>query len=164
MSATLDLAAAYEQHAPAIRMWLLARTLDADIADDLLSAVFESALRRQSRYEDRGIPVSAWLYRIAHSRLVDYYRSERRRRHDVSLDVCYLSDDGGVDRVEQRIDTAPIYAGLPRIAPRYQAVLRLRFVEDRSLSETAEALNLTRAGVKALQHRAIAALRQQIGG
>lgn len=158
----LDLGQAYEQHAPRIRRYLLNRTHDEHVADELLSQVFESALRLSARYEDRGYSVSAWLYTIAHSRLMDYYRRERRRAHFVAIEDCVLCDDGGIDAVAHQVDRAPLRAALPQLAPRYQALIGLRFFEGRTIAETAAALHLTTGGVKALQYRAIAALRARV--
>ena len=64
----------YERYAPAIYRYLYARVQDATLAEDLRAEVFARMVEGLPRYQDRGWPISAWLYRIAHDRSVDCYR------------------------------------------------------------------------------------------
>lgn len=162
MTEPLDLERIYVQHAPALRRWLLTRCHDADVAEELLSQVFESAVRGAPRYEERGAPISAWLHRIAHSRLVDYYRRERRRAHFVAIEDCVLADDGGIAFLEARLDATPVLGLLEQLSPDQRTVIALRFLEDQSLREIATRLGRSVEAVKAVQHRAIAGLREQL--
>jgi RNA polymerase sigma-70 factor (ECF subfamily) len=155
----LDLSAAYVAHAPKLRVYILARVGDQDITDDLLSQVFECACRQANRYEDRGFAVSAWLYRIAQSRIVDHYRVVRRRGYDSSLDDCVVSDDGGMQALESRLSAAPLVEAIGQLATEQRRVIVLRFVLDRRLSEVAAQLGVSTGAVKALQHRALDRLR-----
>jgi RNA polymerase sigma-70 factor (ECF subfamily) len=155
----LDLSAAFETHAPKLRAYILIRVGDQTIADDLVSQVFESACRQASRYQDRGFAVSAWLYRIAHSRIVDHYRVVRRRGYDSSLDDCVVSDDGGMQALESRLSAAPLIAAIEQLATEQRRVIVLRFLLDRQLSEVAAQLGISTGAVKAHQHRALGRLR-----
>jgi RNA polymerase sigma-70 factor (ECF subfamily) len=155
----IDLAAAYAQYAPEIRRFLLRRTQDEDIADELLSQVFECACRDAPRYEDRGFPVSSWLYDIARCRLIDSIRRDRRRP-TLPIDDCTLSQDDEIERAESRADAAPLLGLLDRLSPAHRAVLVSRFIDDQSLTEVAACLGTNTNAVKAIQHRALVHLRR----
>lgn len=154
MAHNLDLGSIYEAHAPAIRRYLLRHTHDEDIADELLSQVFECACRDAHAYEDRGFPVTSWLYSLAHCRLIDHIRRGRRRR-SIPIEDCTLTTEGGFERAEGRVDAAPVVALLHQLPPEQRAVLILRFLEDRSLGEVAAQFGRSVGAVKALQHRGL---------
>lgn len=155
----LDLSAAFESHAPKLRAYILARVGDQDGADELLSQVFECACRTASAYQDRGFPVSSWLYRIAHSRIIDYYRACRRRGYDAAIDDCVLSNDGGIEALESRLDNGSLAAAIGQLATDQRRVIVLRFVLDQELSAVAAQLHISTGAVKAKQHRALERLR-----
>lgn len=153
------LALAFEQHAPRIRSYLLTRTHDADLADDLVSEVFVTAVRRFDAWEDRGFPLSAWLYVIAHSRLIDHYRSVGRRRPPLSIESWCETEDTTEPLADALDAAACIRLAIGRLCPRFRAVLWLRYVEGWELSEIAQAWGVSANAVKAVQHRALAAMR-----
>ncbi|MCA1726067.1 MAG: hypothetical protein LC748_17830, partial [Thermomicrobia bacterium] len=64
----------YERHRATIARYVAARIHDAADAEDLTEAIFESAWRAMGRYREQGVPFLAWLYRLAHNRVVDHYR------------------------------------------------------------------------------------------
>ena len=159
MTNTLDLSEAYVAYAAQLRMYILKRVGDQETADELLSQVFECACRDAHHYQDRGFPVSSWLYRIAHSRISDYYRAERRRAHFVTIEDCDLADDGGIADAESRLASGPLMSAIEQLRPSQRAVVLLRFVLDREIAFVADALAISENAVKALQHRALANLR-----
>lgn len=152
----LDLAAAYEAHADQLRRYVERYVGCPDVADDILGALWLSAVRHAARYEDRGYPVSSWLYRMARSRIVDYYRQHGRwvARH-IPLYEGVVAPDA-MEAIEDN--------GLALLAvlnePSQRAVLALRFVADLSVGEVADRLGKTPGAVKALQHRGIVRLRR----
>ena len=74
----------YRQYAPGIYGYVVSRIQEPAVADDLTSEVFVRALEGLSRFEYRGISLSAWLYRMAHDRLVDHFRRQARRRGEIA--------------------------------------------------------------------------------
>lgn len=136
----------------------LANRVDADDIEDVLSQVWLQVLRALPRYEDRGWPFSAWLYRIAQSRAVDFRRAQQRRPSLPLLD-CHA-----IDGPERQIDTWDAHAALPQllaalVTPEQRAVIVRRFLLDQSVDEVAAAMGLSVGAVKALQHRALGAMR-----
>src|SRR4029450_8167658 len=71
----------YERYAPAIYRYIYFRIGEAELAEDLQAEVFLRMLEGIHRYEDRGWPISAWLYRIAHDRTIDTMRRRRNPQH-----------------------------------------------------------------------------------
>lgn len=155
--------ALYERYAPQIQRYIAARLGDPVQAEDVCADVFVKVLESLGRYEDRGWPFSAWLYRIAYARTVDVLR-QSRRRHSVPLDEGQLGAlDPPDEAIMSRIAYHEIKGAMDILTREQRLVLRLRFDEDRSLAEIAESLGRTVGSVKALQHRGLTRLAQELG-
>lgn len=153
----------YERYAPQIQRYIAARLGDPVQAEDVCADVFVKVLESLARYEDRGWPFSAWLYRIAYARTVDVLR-QARRRHSVPLDERQLGTlDPPDDAIMSRLAYHEIKGAMDILTREQRLVLRLRFDEDRSLAEIAESLGRTIGSVKALQHRGLSRLAQELG-
>ena len=152
------ISALYERYAPQIQRYIAARLGDPQQAEDVCADVFVKVLESLGRYEDRGWPFSAWLYRIAYARTVDVLR-QSRRRHSISLDEQHL---GALEPPDEQIMTHIAYleikGAMGHLTSEQRLVLRLRFDEDRSLAEIAESLGRTIGSIKALQHRGLTRL------
>jgi RNA polymerase sigma-70 factor (ECF subfamily) len=152
----------YERYAPQVHRYIASRLGDPVLAEDVCSDVFVKMLEGLDRYEDRGWPFSAWLYRIAYARTMDMLR-QARRRPSVPLDE---SAPQALEPPDEAVISRIAYHELQsvmRILTRDQRlVLHLRFDEDRSLAEIAESLGRTVGSVKALQHRGLARLAEAL--
>src|SRR5262245_9642515 len=73
------ISAIYERYSPGIYRYIYYRVGDTDLAEDLRAEVFLRMIEGMGRYEDRGWPLSAWLYRIAHDRAIDSLRRHQMR-------------------------------------------------------------------------------------
>src|SRR5215211_201408 len=154
------ISALYERYAPQIQRYIASRLGDPVLAEDVCADVFVKVLESLARYEDRGWPFSAWLYRIAYARTVDVLR-QSRRRHSIPLDERQLGAlDPPDDAVMSRMAYHEIKGAMDILTREQQLVLRLRFDEDRSLAEIAQSLGRSIGSVKALQHRGLARLAQ----
>ena len=150
----------YERYAPQIRRYITSRLGDPTQAEDICGDVFVKVLESLDRYEDRGWPFSAWLYRIAYARTVDVLRQARRRPSlplDESLLVALEPPD---EAVMARLAYHEISGIMEELTSDQRLVLRLRFGEDRSLAEIAQSLGRSVGSVKALQHRGLTRLAQ----
>src|SRR6266511_795353 len=153
----------YERYAPQIRRYIASRLGDPAQAEDICGDVCVKVLESLDRYEDRGWPFSAWLYRIAYARTVDVMR-QSRRRHSIPLDERQLGAlDPPDDAVMSRISYHEIKRVMEVLTKEQQLVLRLRFDEDRSLAEIAQSLGRSVGSVEALQHRGLTRLAQELG-
>lgn len=156
------ISALYERYATQIRRYITSRVGDPALAEDICGDVFVKMLESISRYEDRGWPFSAWLYRIAYARTVDVLR-QARRRPSLPLDEALLGAfDPPDEAIMSRIAYHEIKSVMDVLTTEQRLVLRLRFDEDRSLAEIAQSLGRSIGSVKALQHRGLARLAQAL--
>jgi RNA polymerase sigma-70 factor (ECF subfamily) len=153
----------YDRHRESIFRYLWIRLDDRPLAEDLTGDVFMRMLDALPRYRMQGQPFRAWLYRIAHNLLVDYFR-KMNRQATVPLDAVeeqHTEDDP--DRtIEQILLSERLQVALLRLEPTQCEVVVLRFLAGLSLQETALTLGKTEAAVKALQHRGLSGLRQAL--
>ena len=150
----------YETYSQAIYHYLWLRLPDEHLAEDLMGEVFVRAMNGLPRYTDRGLPFGAWLFRIAHDRLVDYYRQSARRPW-ADLDENLTSELPNPDAlVEIREKARAISEALRKLTDDQRDVVQFRFIEDWSLEDTARMMNKSVNAVKALQHRALAMLNR----
>jgi RNA polymerase sigma-70 factor (ECF subfamily) len=151
----------YRRHADAIFRYVYYRVGDRVAAEDLVSDVFVRMLEGLPSYQDTGRPFEAWLYRIAHARVVDHYRKERSRRGAPVDEGLVASEEQDPHRlVAHRDDARRIWEALVDLTDDQQQVISLRFIAGYSTAEVAELLGKTEGAVKALQHRALASLRR----
>jgi RNA polymerase sigma-70 factor (ECF subfamily) len=151
----------YRRHAHAIFRYVYHRVGDRESAEDLVGDVFVRAIEALPAYQDTGRPFTAWLYRIAHARVIDHYRRQQVRRTS-RLNEALLADldtDPAL-LAGKREDARRLWELLPRLTEEQQEVLSLRFIAGLNTAEVADALDKTEGAVRALQHRALSALRR----
>jgi RNA polymerase sigma-70 factor (ECF subfamily) len=134
------------------------RTRDSAAAQDIAAEVFAEAAKGIGRYRYRGVPFRAWLYQIARNIIADYTKA-RLRRPTVPIELAAGVTAPDVVDVEMRAD---LFAALGNLTLDQREVLVLRFVNDCSLVEVAEATGKSIGAVKQLQHRAVLALRERL--
>lgn len=154
----------YEQHVERIYSYVFYRTGNRQVAEDLTARVFERALHHIPRYKDKGVPFSAWLYRIAHNLVANWHR-DRSRRPVVALDERILitgaSSHPEAEAIshEERSTLLDVVRGLP--ADRQQLLI-LKFVERLSNAQIGEIMGRTEGAIKSLYHRTLSALREEL--
>jgi RNA polymerase sigma-70 factor (ECF subfamily) len=130
-----------------------------EVARDLTAEVFQRFLQALKNGNGPNQQLKAWLYRVAHNLVVDYFR-RRQHRDDLPLDEYRLySDSDPVHTAEEHIDSECVMAALNRLTPEQRQVISLKFFAGMSNQEAAEVMAKPVGAVKALQHRAIAALQ-----
>jgi RNA polymerase sigma-70 factor (ECF subfamily) len=152
----------YERYAPAIYRYIYFRVGEHQLAEDLQADVFLRMLEGIHRYEDRGWPISAWLYRIAHDRTVDTMRRRRTRQH-VPLESWGGACDGPEECVDMRLDYEEVKRLMLDLTDEQRQVLYMRFLADMSIQEVATRLGRTEGSVKALQHRGLQSIARRLG-
>src|SRR6185503_2102867 len=144
----------------AIYHYLLLRVSNEPLAEDLTAEVFCRAVDALPRYSQRGLPFGAWLFRIAHDRLTDYYR-QAARRPVAELSEGLISElPDPSESAEEAERAQALRRALAQLTDEQRDVVQFRFMEDWSLEQTAVAMNKTVNAVKALQHRALNALNR----
>jgi RNA polymerase sigma-70 factor, ECF subfamily len=152
----------YERHRATIARYVAARIRDASDSEDLTEAIFESAWRAMGRYREQGVPFLAWLYRLAHNRVVDHYRA---LRPTVTLipEVHESIEDTGAP-LDLNIDSADLLRALHALTADQRDVIVLRFIQGMSGREVAQAMDKREDAIRALQFRALATLRRILAG
>ena len=156
-------AALYREHVQAIFRYIAHRVNNAQLAEDLTGDVFTRALEGLPTYTDQGKPFVAWLYRIAHARVVDHYRRTERRpvESDVErepLPVTIDMDEGLLLRQAAKA----LRAAIAELTDEQQQVVILRFVEGHKLETVAYLMGKNANAIKALQHRALRSLASRL--
>ena len=160
----------WEQLAPSVAAYLRGRGVRD--ADDVTSEVFLAAFRGIGRFQGDGVAFRSWLFTIAHHKGVDVHRRPASR--EVLVDAVGAGTGHQLDAERDRARSAEEVAmeqiagdralrQLGSLTDDQRAVLLLRVVADLSLAETAEVLRKPVGAVKALQHRALARLRADLG-
>jgi RNA polymerase sigma-70 factor, ECF subfamily len=132
-------------------------------AEDLTNQTFVKMLESIERFEWRRVPLSAWLFRIAHNLAVDHFRSGRRWQPQAEVPepperVERSAEDAAFDSLGRR----SMLEMIEGLSVDQRQVLTLKFVFDFSNTEVATILGKTEGAVKSLQHRALASLQRQL--
>ncbi len=156
--------ALYEQHVGRIYNYIFYRTGNTSDAEDLTERVFYRALRHISNYNDRGLPFSAWLYRIAHNLVANWYRDNSRRKEFPLDDAVFTS--GQYDHPEHEIlkseEQERLLLEIRRLPPERQQLLILKFVEHLSNAEIGRVMGRTEGAIKSLYHRTLLVMREEM--
>jgi RNA polymerase sigma-70 factor (ECF subfamily) len=153
----------YEANFERVYAYVIRRVRDRDEAQDITSDVFHLALKSLPRFEWRGVPFAAWLFRIAFNEIADRSKSVAKRRaheRDFQESDAGVEEAADVDDAERRGRLFKLVDRLPRDQSR---VIVMRFTEDRSIREIAIALGRSEGSVKQLQFRAMQNLRVRLG-
>lgn len=154
----------YERYVKRIYNYVYYRTGNEHDAEDLTARVFFRALGRLEHYTDRGIPFSAWLYRIAHNLVVNWHR-DRGRRRVVPLDefvINGLRSEAPEELAEDHENTETLLAAIRRLPDDRQQLLILKFVEQLSNAEIGQIMGRSEGAVKSLYHRTLMSLRHEM--
>lgn len=150
----------YKRHVQSIYRYIYYRVGDVNVAEDLTAEVFLKALEGLERFTYRGIPFSAWLYRIAHARVMDHFRRQARREILPLDERLVATEKGPRAMVEAKLDHKELQSAVAQLTTDQQQVVILKFVEGLSNAEVARILGKSEGAVKSLQHRALNSLQR----
>ena len=155
----------YGRYMDRIFNYVYYRTGNLHDAEDLTARVFQRAMNHIQNYTDRGVPFSAWLYRIAHNLVANWHRDRSRRQEIPISDVPVLPSKG--DHPERNLvrsqEEDSLLRLIRRLPPERQSLLILKFVENMSNAEIGEIMGRSEGAVKSLYHRTLLALSDQLG-
>lgn len=154
----------YERYADKIYNYVYYRTGNVADAEDLTARVFMRAMKHIGNYDDRGVPFSAWLYRIAHNLVANWHR-DRSRRKILSLDDVsqWSVQEAGPESLTQYMeDREVLLATIRRLPADRQELLILKFVERLSNKEIGDIMGRSEGAIKSLYHRTLLSLREEI--
>lgn len=152
----------YEFYLDRIYRYVYYRVGSTSEAEDLTEQVFLKAWEAIDRYEQRGVPFAAWLYRLAHNLVIDHYRGKRPTS---TLDEMSEADEIGGDveaTVQGLLEAEEVRAAIGRLNPDYQQMIVLRFVEGLSHAEVAKIVGKSEGATRVVQHRALQSLARAL--
>jgi RNA polymerase sigma-70 factor (ECF subfamily) len=150
----------YKKYFDRIFYFIYRQTDDEELTGDLCSQTFMNALRNVDKFQYRGVPVSAWFYKIASNEVKRHYRKSNQTKvfsiEEVRVRELFEqgNDDWDEELVEQLLDF------LKDLPTDMLEVLELRFFEDKDFKEIAYILDITESGAKMRTYRALDRLRQ----
>ena len=151
----------YEINFERVYAYVVKRVQDLAESEDLTSEVFHQALANLKRFEWRGIPFAAWLFRIAANLISDrWQRSGREIADDEAIGSVQVSP-AEIEEVERR---ATLFRLVETLPAQQKRVVVLRFVEQKSIKEVAKEVRKTEGAVKQLQFRALSTLKARMEG
>jgi len=150
----------YEKYFDRIFNFIYRQTDDEALTADLCSQTFLNALKNLERYQFRGVPFSAWLYKIAGNEVNKHYRKLKQNKifslEEVRVrELIDLSNEGWDEELIQQLLNF-----LKKLPTDMLQVLELRFFEDKNFKEIAFILDITESGAKMRTYRALDRLRK----
>jgi RNA polymerase sigma-70 factor, ECF subfamily len=154
----------YERYVNRIYNYIYYRTGNPNEAEDLTSRVFYRALDHIRRYNNRGVPFSAWLYRIAHNLVANWHRDNSRRK-EVPLEDYTQVPHRAMQPEASVVDNQELESllqAIRRLPSERQQLLILKFVEGMSNADVAMIMMRSEGAIKSLYHRTLLALRDEL--
>lgn len=161
-----EFAPLYERNVDRIYRYIYRRVGDHQAAEDLTAQTFQQAIAALPGYEWRGVPFSAWLFRISGNLIIRYRRVHNR---EVTMEhVERIVDERGafddpLDAILQKSRRDLLYKAMECLSADQRRALILKYSNGLTNREVGERMNRTEGGVKQLVHRAMIVLRQTIG-
>jgi len=151
----------YERYFDRVYAFAVTRTGNRAAAEDVTAETFRQALENLSRFEWRGVPFSAWLFRIAANAATDYFK--RAAREEPLLETVSSQDEAWEARLIEVETRARLFELVQRLPKDQRKVLVMRFGQENSVKEVALEMGRSEGAVKLLQHRAMETLRSGVG-
>ncbi len=152
----------YEENFDKIYRYVVLKIGDRTEAEDITQQVFINTLKSISSFKWKGVPFSAWLFRIAHNQIVDYWRKKSKRVTVPLDDSIRDKDDNPGILLEKNMDIEQLVTATRRLTEAQREVISLRFAGELAISQVAKIMGKSEGAVKALQHSAVVALRKTL--
>lgn len=154
----------YRENVQRIYTYIYYRTGNKHDAEDLTARVFQRALSHIGKYEDKGVPFSAWLYRIAHNLVANWHR-DRSRKKEISIDEAPM-EIPSMDMPESSMikdqEIGVLMTYVRTLPADRQMLLILKFVDDMTNIEIASIMDKSEGAIKSLYHRTLLQLRDRM--
>lgn len=154
----------YELHIDRVYSYIYHRVGNVQDAEDLTARTFYRALEKLDTYENRGLPFSAWLFRIAHNLVANWHR-DHSRRQVFSLEKFWWrsSDDARPEQaVEADAEREELWDAINRLPEERRNLLLYKLNTTLSNLEIGEMMNKSESAIKSLYFRTLAALRKDL--
>jgi len=119
-------------------------------------------LERLQDYRFRGLPVAAWVFRIARNYIIDQHRRRQRRPQVPLFDGIPNADDNPHALAERALAQRELHLAIRDLTEEQRQVIILKFIEGMDNASVARVVGRSEGAVKSLQHRALVALRKML--
>jgi len=153
----------YDQYFAEVYRYVMYRTGNAILAEDISSDVFTRLLETARNGKPPTTSLKGWLIATASHIVADQFRKKYRRGEETIPEELPDQTPEPADQVDQREQNRVVQKACQTLTSEQQEVISLRFGQGYSLEETAALMNKNTNAVKALQFRALAALNRKIG-
>jgi RNA polymerase sigma-70 factor (ECF subfamily) len=155
------LAEIYDRYSTGLYSYASRLLNDTALAEDCVAEVFARFLKSVQKSQGPRDHLRAYLYRITHNWIVDYYRDHQQVSElTETLHETLPSDEFPEEEVAKRIRQKQIREAMHQLTPNQQKVIALKYLEDWSNEEIAELLHKTVGAVKSIQHHALVSLQK----
>ncbi len=154
----------YDHYYKPIYLFIYKRYHDKELTADLTSQVFLKAMLNIQKYQDKGFPFSAWLFRIAFNEMNMLHRKNSKYK-EVEVrekDAIEFLDELDIELKEKNMET--ILSFLEKMEEEQQQLIQLRFFDKLSFKEMGDLLLITEDNAKIRLYRAIEKLKKMTGG
>jgi len=150
----------YDHYVQPVYRYIYSRVGSTHEAEDITSQTFMTAYESLGRYRERG-QFSAWLFRIARSKMNDHFRRSRR---EVGLEAAgeILEREDALGVLIRAEELSRIRSLISHLNEEEQELIRLRYVADLSFAEIADLLGRREDAVKKSVYRLLARLKSQV--
>ncbi|MCG8329392.1 MAG: sigma-70 family RNA polymerase sigma factor [Chitinophagales bacterium] len=153
----------YERYFESIYLYIFRRIADEELAADICSQVFLKAMQRLYSYEYKGVPFSAWLYRIASNEVAQHFRKAKKNRI-VSIDDANVVDMfEDIDEPVELPSQEELVVALDKLKEDDLQLIELRYFEGLPYKEIAEILDITENNAKVKTFRILNRLKKKLG-
>ena len=152
----------YEEYFDKIARYAYVRIGVKADAEDIAGEVFLRALKSLKSYRERGVPIQAWLFKIAHNLVVDHLRKMQKRK-TVPIDGIEIEGDiNPAITVDKNIELERLTRAMEQLTQEQREVLGLRFFGGLTSREAGRILNKSDGAVREMQRAAIEKLRNML--
>jgi RNA polymerase sigma-70 factor, ECF subfamily len=154
-----ELSGLYDEYYDRIARYVFIHIGNKDDAEDIAGEVFLKALKSLDSYQERGIPMQAWLFKIAHNMVVDYLRKKSKlKTMEVESDILSVDEDP-VAVAETNIELEKVKHAMQKLSSDQRQIISLRFISGLASKEVAAIMNKSDGAVREMQRVAIQKLR-----
>ncbi|MBL4694088.1 sigma-70 family RNA polymerase sigma factor [Candidatus Gracilibacteria bacterium] len=133
-------------------------------SEDLTETVFLKVWKNINKYRPMKNIFTAWVFRIAHNLVVDYYRAAKNKKVDELSEMLPDMDrqHNPIVRTKQSMDKDTLKKALARMKDSYREIIIYKFMNELSNSEIALILNKSEGSLRILQFRALKSLKKEL--
>lgn len=155
-------AALHDRFAARLYRFVRFRVGDASDAEDVVQRVFLKVIEALPRYEERGAPFAAWLFRLARNTVIDHVRT-RHIAEPLESQLARPASGRGPEELAIAADELDALAvALGQLTQEQRDVIAYRFFAGLSPAEIGLIMGKREGTIRALQFRALGALRREL--